>query len=117
LLLIWLQIDIHFNKDRNLTYTVSYVPRLEGNHKVSVKFAGREIPKSPYTVSVEGHAGDPSKVTASGPGLQPDGVMIHRPTYFDISTKGMRHLRLLRSAGDSYVCLEGNSKRILEPAL
>jgi filamin len=36
---------------------------------------------------VEGHAGDPSKVTASGPGLQPDGVMINRPTYFDISTK------------------------------
>lgn len=80
-------VDIRFNKDRNLTYSVSYVPRLEGNHKVSVKFAGREIPKSPYTVAVEGHAGDPSKVTASGPGLQPDGVMINRPTYFDISTK------------------------------
>ncbi|XP_069693768.1 filamin-A isoform X2 [Periplaneta americana] len=80
-------VDIRFNKDRNLTYSVSYVPRSEGDHKVSVKFAGREIPKSPYTVSVEGHAGDPSKVTASGPGLQPDGVMINRPTYFDISTK------------------------------
>ncbi|XP_021916471.1 filamin-A isoform X2 [Zootermopsis nevadensis] len=80
-------VDIRFNKDRNLTYSVSYVPRLEGNHKVSIKFAGREIPKSPYTVSVEGHAGDPTKVTASGPGLQPDGVMINRPTYFDISTK------------------------------
>jgi len=88
LLLVGLQVDIRFNKDRNLTYSVSYVPRLEGNHKVSVKFAGREIPKSPYTVAVEGHAGDPSKVTASGPGLQPDGVMINRPTYFDISTKG-----------------------------
>ncbi|KAJ9576572.1 hypothetical protein L9F63_025532, partial [Diploptera punctata] len=80
-------VDVSFNKDRNLTYSVSYTPKLEGNHKVSVKFAGREIPKSPYTVSVEGHAGDPSKVTASGPGLQPDGVMISRPTYFDISTK------------------------------
>jgi len=88
-LFVGLQVDIRFNKDRNLTYSVSYVPRLEGNHKVSVKFAGREIPKSPYTVAVEGHAGDPSKVTASGPGLQPDGVMINRPTYFDISTKGM----------------------------
>lgn len=89
LLFVVLQVDIRFNKDRNLTYSVSYVPRLEGNHKVSVKFAGHEIPKSPYTVAVEGHAGDPSKVTASGPGLQPDGVMINRPTYFDISTKGM----------------------------
>nr|CAD7264189.1 unnamed protein product [Timema shepardi] len=80
-------VDIRFNKDRNLTYSVSYTPKLEGNHNVSVKFAGREIPKSPYTVLVEGHAGDASKVTASGPGLQPEGVMINRPTYFDISTK------------------------------
>ncbi|XP_066996805.1 filamin-A isoform X2 [Anabrus simplex] len=80
-------VTIRFNKDRNLTYSVSYVPRLEGTHKVSVKFAGREIPKSPYSVLVEGHAGDPSKVTASGPGLQPDGVMINRQTYFDICTK------------------------------
>lgn len=116
MLLIWFQVDIRFNKDRNLTYSVSYVPRLEGNHKVSVKFAGREIPKSPYTVAVEGHAGDPSKVTASGPGLQPDGVMINRPTYFDISTKGMQHLRLVCSPGDACVCLGGYSTmKILGP--
>lgn len=83
------QVDVRFNKDRNLTYSVSYTPRVEGNHKVSVKFAGREIPKSPYNVSVEGHAGDPTKVTASGPGLNPEGNMVHRPTYFDISTKGI----------------------------
>ena len=36
---------------------------------------------------VEGHAGDPSKVTASGPGLQPTGNVINRPTYFDVFTK------------------------------
>lgn len=82
------QVDIRSNQDRSLTYSISYQPKLEGNHKVSVKFAGREIPKSPYNVLVEGHAGDPSKVTASGPGLQPDGVLVKRPTYFDISTKG-----------------------------
>lgn len=80
-------VDVRFNKDRNLTYSCSYTPKLEGTHKVSVKFAGREIPKSPYSVMVEGHAGDPTKVTASGPGLQPEGVMINRPTYFDIYTK------------------------------
>ncbi|XP_046814112.1 filamin-A isoform X4 [Vespa crabro] len=79
--------DVRFNKDRNLTYSVSYTPRIEGPHKVKILFAGREIPKSPYTVSVEGHAGDPSKVTASGPGLQRDGVVVNRPTYFDIFTK------------------------------
>ena len=37
---------------------------------------------------MEGHAGDPRKVTASGPGLLPDGVCINKPSYFDIYTKG-----------------------------
>ncbi|XP_018396446.1 PREDICTED: filamin-A isoform X4 [Cyphomyrmex costatus] len=82
-----LPVDIRFNKDRNLTYSVSYTPKMEGPHKVKIFFAGREIPKSPYTVNVEGHAGDPSKVTASGPGLQPEGVIVNRPTFFDIFTK------------------------------
>ncbi|XP_071571293.1 filamin-like isoform X3 [Temnothorax nylanderi] len=82
-----LPVDIRFNKDRNLTYSVSYTPKTEGPHKVKVLFAGREIPKSPYTVNVEGHAGDPNKVTASGPGLQPEGVVVNRPTFFDIFTK------------------------------
>lgn len=79
--------NIRFNQDRNLTYSVSYTPKVEGPHKVKVLFAGREIPKSPYTVMVEGHAGDPSKVTASGPGLQPVGNVINRPTFFDVFTK------------------------------
>jgi len=61
---------------------------MEGVHKVIIKFSGRDIPKSPYEVKVEGHAGDASKVTASGPGLQPEGVCIEKPTFFDISTKG-----------------------------
>ncbi|XP_050706836.1 uncharacterized protein LOC126992111 isoform X8 [Eriocheir sinensis] len=52
------------------------------------RFSGREIPKSPFRVNVSGYAGDPSKVTASGPNLEPEGVMINRPTYFDIFTKG-----------------------------
>lgn len=80
--------DVHFNKDRNLTYSCAYTPKLEGNHKVSVKYSGREVPKSPFNVLVEGHLGDPNKVTAYGPGLQPDGVCVNKSTYFDISTKG-----------------------------
>lgn len=80
--------DIRFNNDRNLTYSASYTPKVEGQHKVTVLYAGREIPKSPYVVSVEGHAGDASKVTASGPGIEPEGVVVGRPTYFDIFTKG-----------------------------
>lgn len=87
LLFVW-QCEVRFNNDRSLTYSCSYSPKAEGTHKVYIRFAGREIPKSPYPVLVEGHAGDPSKVTASGPGLQPEGNMVNRPTYFDISTKG-----------------------------
>lgn len=79
---------MRFNNDRKLTYSVSYTTKSEGPHRVRVLFGGREIPKSPYTVMVEGHPRDPSKVSASGPGLQPEGVVTNRPTYFDIHTKG-----------------------------
>lgn len=67
---------------------MSYVPKSEGLHKVYVKYSGKDIPKSPYEVKVEGHAGDASKVTVHGPGLQPSGVCVNKPTFFDISAKG-----------------------------
>ncbi|XP_076390473.1 filamin A protein cher isoform X4 [Megachile rotundata] len=79
--------DVHFNNDKNLTYSVSYTPKLEGPHKIKILFAGREIPKSPYVVNVEAEAGDAGKVTASGPGLQPEGVIVNKPTFFEINTK------------------------------
>ncbi|XP_035708450.1 filamin-A isoform X3 [Folsomia candida] len=82
-----LPVDIKFNNDRNLTYSISYTPKSEGPHTVSISFAGKPIPKSPFSVLVEGHAGDASKVTASGPGLEPEGVVVGRPTYFDVFTK------------------------------
>lgn len=63
-------------------------PHLASPRLLHHRFSGREIPKSPFRVNVSGYAGDPSKVTASGPGLEPEGVMINRPTYFDIFTKG-----------------------------
>ncbi|XP_062534643.1 filamin-A isoform X9 [Armigeres subalbatus] len=81
------KVDCRFNNDKNLTYSCSYVPKIEGQHKVYVKFCGRDIPKSPYEVLVDSQAGDPSKVTASGPGIQPDGVTVNKQTYFEISTK------------------------------
>ena len=54
---------------------------------MKVHYNDNEIPKSPFDVKVEGFAGDASKVTASGPGLEPDGVVVNRPTYFDVFTK------------------------------
>ena len=59
-----------------------------GDYVVTITWSGRQIPNSPYEVNVEGFAGDASKVTASGPGLLPEGVIINRPTYFDIFAKG-----------------------------
>ncbi|XP_067618137.1 filamin-A isoform X2 [Eurosta solidaginis] len=79
--------DVRYNNDKNLTYSISYIPKAEGEHKVFVKFSGRDIPKSPFPVKVEGHAGDASKVKVTGPGVQPSGVTITKPTFFDIHAK------------------------------
>lgn len=61
---------------------------MAGQYKVIVKFAGHEIPKSPYNVGVEGFPGDASKVTATGPGIERTGVVANRKTYFEVHTKG-----------------------------
>ncbi len=83
-----LNCDIVFNNDRKATYSCSYFPEEEGDYVVEITWSGREIPKSPYNVKVEGFAGDASKVTASGPGLEAEGVIVNRPTYFDIFAQG-----------------------------
>ncbi|XP_076844602.1 filamin B a isoform X2 [Brachyhypopomus gauderio] len=70
------------------TYSVTYVPQVMGPHKVTVLFAGQEIPKSPFEVNVDKAQGDPTKVTAKGPGLEPLGNIANKPTYFDIYTAG-----------------------------
>lgn len=51
-------------------------------------FAGQDIDKSPYTVNVAKAMGDPNKVQARGPGLDPVGNVANKPTYFDIYTAG-----------------------------
>ncbi|KAL5283098.1 cher family protein [Megaselia abdita] len=79
--------EVRFNNDKNLTYTAAYIPKCEGAHKVVVKYASRDIPKSPFNVNVEGHAGDASKVNVQGPGIHSNGVFINKPTFFDILTK------------------------------
>nr|CAI5823933.1 unnamed protein product [Callosobruchus analis] len=98
-------VDIRFNNDKNLTYTVTYTPRHEGMYTIYIKFAGvKDVAKSPYSVKVEGQAGDASKVTVSGPGLQPDGVIINKPTHFDINTRnagqGVPEVIILDPAGN-----------------
>uniref|UniRef100_A0A4W4DVE2 Calponin-homology (CH) domain-containing protein n=1 Tax=Electrophorus electricus TaxID=8005 RepID=A0A4W4DVE2_ELEEL len=76
------------NNDKKRTYSVSYVPKVAGQHKVKVLFAGQDINKSPFLVNVDKALGDASKVQARGPGLEPTGNMTNKPTYFDIYTAG-----------------------------
>ncbi|XP_053377764.1 filamin-A-like isoform X5 [Mercenaria mercenaria] len=78
----------NFNNDRNQTYSCQYVPAMEGEYRVIIKWAEKEIHKSPWKVLVEGAAGDASKVTASGPGLEKSGVVVSKKTHFQVFTKG-----------------------------
>ncbi|XP_060897717.1 filamin-B isoform X1 [Labrus mixtus] len=70
------------------TFGVTYVPKVMGPHKVTVMFAGQQIPKSPFEVSVDKALGDASKVTAKGLGIEPVGNVANKPTFFDIYTAG-----------------------------
>ncbi|XP_054990702.1 filamin-B isoform X2 [Sorex araneus] len=76
------------NSDKNKTYTVEYLPKVTGLHKVTVLFAGQHISKSPFEVNVDKAQGDASKVTAKGPGLEASGNIANKHTYFDIYTAG-----------------------------
>lgn len=76
------------NNDKKRTYSVSYVPKVAGLHKVTVLFAGQNINNSPFDVNVAMALGDANKVTARGPGLEPVGNVANKPTYFDIYTAG-----------------------------
>lgn len=51
-------------------------------------FAGQQIPKSPFEVTVDKALGDASKVTVKGLGIEPVGNVSNKPTYFDICTAG-----------------------------
>lgn len=81
------KVECLFNDDRAQTYTCTYKPKMEGDYKIIVKFADKEVPKSPFVVPIKGKAGDPTKVTASGPGLEPNGNMVGRLTHFDIDAR------------------------------
>lgn len=58
-----LQCEVNFNNDRNLTYSCVYVPTVEGEHRVIVKFAGKEIPKSPFRVHIDAMPGTSPEAT------------------------------------------------------
>lgn len=82
-----MKVNIVPKKDKNCTYAVSYVPQNRGFHKVKVLHAEKEIPNSPYKVNVQAQSSTPPKATVSGPGIQPEGVVANKVTFFDILRK------------------------------
>ncbi|XP_074481233.1 filamin-C-like isoform X11 [Sebastes fasciatus] len=93
------------NNDKNRSYSVVYLPKVEGLHKVKVLFAGQDIDRSPFTVNISKAMGDPTRVQARGPGLQPTGNVANKPTYFDIYTAGA-------GAGDvGVIIVDSNDRR------
>ncbi|CAH8522190.1 unnamed protein product [Dicrocoelium dendriticum] len=80
--------DVVANNDKLLSYSCCYEPRMEGEHRIIIKFAGREIPNSPFRIFVEGAAGDPSKVVVNGPGVDKnDEHFVGRRTYFTVNAR------------------------------
>uniref|UniRef100_UPI003AB0DB0F filamin-B-like n=1 Tax=Centroberyx gerrardi TaxID=166262 RepID=UPI003AB0DB0F len=67
------------------TYDVEYTPYENGVHSVGVLYDDTPVPKSPFRVSVS-EGCDPSRVVASGPGLQQ--ALTHKPNNFSIITRG-----------------------------
>ncbi|XP_041819436.1 filamin-C isoform X6 [Chelmon rostratus] len=93
------------NNDKNRSYSVVYLPKVEGLHKVKVLFAGQDIDRSPFMVNISKAMGDPTRVQARGPGLQQMGNMANKPTYFDIYTAGA-------GAGDvGVIIVDSNGRR------
>lgn len=73
--------------DDEKRYRCEYSPILEGPHQVSVNFAGKPVPGSPYKIKVAPPC-DPRKVRALGRGLQPTGVRVNDLAEFRVLTDG-----------------------------
>lgn len=72
------------NKDG--TYTVEFVPVAVRPLTVQVKYAGKQVPKSPFKVTVLAGGVNPSKVKLSGPAVEGP-VKSQEPTYFVVDAK------------------------------
>ena len=68
-------------------YRCEYVAENAGLHSISVLFAGKQIPKSPFGVNVDPFK-DPRKVKATGRGLQPTGLRVGELAQFQVCVDG-----------------------------
>ena len=67
-----------------------YTPSYAGEHVITIKYGGEQIPGSRFKVQVEPPT-DLSKVLAYGPGLAPQGVRVQEPAKFTVKTKDAGH--------------------------
>lgn len=68
-------------------YKCEYVAESPGLHSISILFAGKQIPKSPFGVNVDPFK-DPRKVKATGRGLQSTGLRVGDSAQFQVSIDG-----------------------------
>lgn len=68
----------------------TYKTSESGEHVITIKYGGEQIPGSRFKVMVEPPT-DASKCIASGPGLKPQGVRVNNPAKFTVRTKGAGH--------------------------
>ena len=76
-------------KEKGLDH-FTYQPTESGEHVITVKYGGENIPGSRFKVDVEPPT-DASKCVASGPGLAPQGVRVNDPAKFTVRTKDAGH--------------------------
>uniref|UniRef100_A0A3Q3SF82 Filamin A, alpha (actin binding protein 280) n=1 Tax=Mastacembelus armatus TaxID=205130 RepID=A0A3Q3SF82_9TELE len=91
----------------NSSYRCTYKPTQEGQHTIYVTFAGGQINKSPFTVSV-GEACNPNLCRAKGRGLQPKGLRVKETADFKVYTKGA-------GTGELKVSIKGPMAKDLNP--
>lgn len=65
-------------------YKCEYVAGSAGAHSISILFAGKQIPRSPFNVEVAPYM-DPRRVKASGRGLQSTGLRVGDEARFQIA--------------------------------
>eukprot|EP00800_Vazella_pourtalesii_P014732 TRINITY_DN3804_c0_g1_i1.p1 TRINITY_DN3804_c0_g1~~TRINITY_DN3804_c0_g1_i1.p1 ORF type:complete len:995 (+),score=267.01 TRINITY_DN3804_c0_g1_i1:209-3193(+) len=83
--------EANYNDNGNGTCNVVYTPELPGEYKIALKFNGAEVNNSPFCVKVY----DPSKVTASGPGIDGVGARMNQPAdvFLDTTDAGEGEIR------------------------
>ncbi len=79
------EVEVNYDDHRDATMTVKYYPKDPGEYEVDITFNGENIPGSVFKPIFD-PCTDATKCTASGPGLQKDGVKVGDSGEFVIDT-------------------------------